>query len=1223
MMIPPPASNHPQEHPPFQPRSPAARSQRREQRQQQQDDGEPLRPTIWQSISPVQEEEHDVEDDGATTSSSRYSSRRHAHHYQQRQQQQQQQHFHSSSYPSSTSHSTSNPSLSNSNAPRPLSTNHPLLLCEIKPSQLLSAFDGRAATNHVAVADATDDVNESTRHRPTDGTGGTSSNCCILETLIREVTTTTSSPALLISNKARCPWTSEAIDLLTRQIGVRTQVLYLDHLSREHPAMALALRQSLQRMLASPTAKGSPRRNQQRRLLLPPPAAAAPPAAAGWQKCFLLHPRVSYPVIFLRQQYIGTTQDLFDLQHSSNKLERTFFYQGWPAHRQQPQHVRAPSSPCMIHRVRTQGTDQFATSQLVVAPLSQRVGDDDDDNNNRVSLLLRGWYPCMVSSFAVRTESLLICFACVLATCFYDATWQPYLIVALLINFLLDALAGPSVLAPLGVVSTLLSNAAVMSAKSFASSVTLGAPHQATSIVASLVTLIALVVRLRGGFGGDIGAASLLGVWSIIAAVQGMFNVNLVGTTLVQASLRWGWRSPASLYREYLVTRCERIQTWRYRYYGPKPPKPIKIHTASSSSSRGGGGTTTTNPIALRYKTKTDEWRKDDFDPIRHMKVDYFSMPMSMGGLSVAFKLSSRLKSLAIISMSENDVIDHRSIKVNSNWFQALGVLSVCLYVFMLFLYLTKALLFPKKVTKEWHDPQRSPAFTCMIVCFMFFGFLIYDQLSNTNADQTIARILYWIGSLLQAFLTIAKVGEWLSRRLELEHVDPSWMLLPLGLGVAAFLAGILDPLPRHAASSVNNLMILRFFLSFSMLLWIAFFILTFFKVLTGHNSDQRQRLGVWHWLSVPCIIGAAEFMWCYNQGNPTNCAGDFSFYFFMGIFFLLIFAWAAFPHLAFFGRESVFHMGYWYVCFALDTLAMNASLFYYSTSSWYFAQELELAALSLATIANVVALLHTVNALYWRRDICTPDVKWGPLSFMKLTHHAMRSSLSTLRFHLEAMDLNHANVVNEATSRDEGIEQVRLFAAHFNRFRIVFEENTHQKEEVLFRAYSDYFPRHPRKFRAKLGKFQEQMIEWCKLAGQLVNRHQPFEVRREAMKILKTELPTFFTRFREHTRGEDENLTPICNKYFSVAHAKDIASEIWRTTSVEKWEAIVPFVLLNLPRQDQRVIFLKSLCWAIPERAQQLGAIVFRSVDDILWDRLQIEIPEMIPRGLSNWRRY
>jgi hypothetical protein len=67
----------------------------------------------------------------------------------------------------------------------------------------------------------------------------------------------------------------------------------------------------------------------------------------------------------------------------------------------------------------------------------------------------------------------------------------------------------------------------------------------------------------------------------------------------------------------------------------------------------------------------------------------------------------------------------------------------------------------------------------------------------------------------------------------------------------------------------------------------------------------------------------------------------------------------------------------------------------------------------------------------------------------------------------------------------------------------------------------------------------------------------------------------------------------------------------------------MIDFTLNNLPRQSQRTRFLKVLVWAMPERAQQIGAMVYRKVDAILWERLRCDVPAIIPRGVPHWKRY
>lgn len=56
---------------------------------------------------------------------------------------------------------------------------------------------------------------------------------------------------------------------------------------------------------------------------------------------------------------------------------------------------------------------------------------------------------------------------------------------------------------------------------------------------------------------------------------------------------------------------------------------------------------------------------------------------------------------------------------------------------------------------------------------------------------------------------------------------------------------------------------------------------------------------------------------------------------------------------------------------------------------------------------------------------------------------------------------------------------------------------------------------------------------------------------------------------------------------------------------------------------QNVQTMFLKSWIWAMPERAQQLGLMVYRVVDDVTWIEVASDLPEVIPRGLPGHRRY
>lgn len=620
-----------------------------------------------------------------------------------------------------------------------------------------------------------------------------------------------------------------------------------------------------------------------------------------------------------------------------------------------------------------------------------------------------------------------------------------------------------------------------------------------------------------------------------------------------------------------------------------KPPRPVKMDADPGS------------PIALKYKKKTDEWTKDDFSPVRHMQVSYFAMPLALLGMAVAFKMGAEWSN--VYQYTNTD----RQFVIQDEFYYTVGIFGGVVFVLWLVLYATRLLLYPNKCKTEWDCPLRSPSFGAISICLMLIAFLIEDQV-----DHNEARTIFWIGALMHCFLTVAKMGEWIGNRLELEHVHPHWMILPVGLSVAGLVTPIVDLFDN--ANSVGNILIARFFQSFAVIMWVVLFTISFFKVVTSHNSDNRLRHGVFMWIAAPCVIGLAEFSICVGDGfERSRCNASFVNFTFIGAFIFLVLLWSALPYIAFLGREQ-FGMQYWIGCFALDTLAACGALLY-AIYGWNATETLMLMGMVIASIANIVCFLHTLAAIVRRRGVFTPEVKWGPLSFMKLTHEAIRGNLITMRQALDSLNLDDKS--------DAAMDHLGLFAAHFNRLCIVHDEHSKHEEEVIFKEFNDWFSKHAKQYNDDHADFHVEIARFKNLANRLLDTSLGMEDRKGALALLRKELPPFFDHFLEHLKGEEDNLQPIGRKRLPLEIQKQISREVFKITAAENWEIMIPYVVNNLPRHLQRVRYLKVLLWSMPERAQQIGAIVYRNVDAVMWERLRVEIPEMIPRGAPGWRRY
>jgi tellurite resistance protein TehA-like permease len=861
------------------------------------------------------------------------------------------------------------------------------------------------------------------------------------------------------------------------------------------------------------------------------------------------------PVVFIRGAYIGGCNETKAL-YQSGVLEQ--------------EHLDG-----LVKLKRTTGTERLETARLLPKERSTAMNPPF-------------WFPNTVNNNVVRMTGVQVCLLSALSAAFHWKLWARYLAVGLLVDFWLRLVAGSGV-SPLGMIANLLTSSLKPDFRP-------GPPKQFAAFCGLFFSTLGTVFYFLDFELHDVVGAIWMGMLAGAAGLEGFCDF-CFGCLFYGVGIQFGLL-PDSTYRIHTATRQETIDAWDYRFLNSNAVKPVHVDTDPKSA------------VSLKYQKKTDEWTKDDFDLLRHMQVGYFAMPVSIAGLALAFKVAGK--------WSDAFEPGSRPIVAQDTWYHVLALIAAGNFVLFGLLYLARALVYPRKIAKEWDCPLRSNSFGLITICLMLFSFLIYDEISfsaDEKAPQFIGRYLWWVGAVGHALLTVAKFGEWIGRRLELEHVHVQWMIFPVGLGVAALVGPIVKPFPDDNENSVGNVLLARFFYSFAWLMWITLFVVTFFKVVTTHNSDNRIRHGVFIWLAAPCILGMAEFTICLEDNILTRdqCEGSFAEKYFIGIFIFAGLAWATLPQWNFFGRDG-FGMGYWIECFGLDTLAACAALFY-ALNGYQTSQVLQFITLTMASFANMTAFLHTCSALVRRRGVFTPEVKWGPLSFMKLTHEAFRGNLTTLRHYISVIDVTDDSA--------KGKDNLALFAAHFNRFCILHEEHAKHEDQVIFKTFNDFFPQHARKYNDDHAEDHKKLKIWGDLANKLLDTNETVEERRGALAELQSVLPVFFEHFEEHLRGEEDNLNPIGRKYLPLAIMKDISRQVWDITPANKWEIIVPFIITNLPRQPMRVKYLKVLCWSMPERAQQIGAIVYRNVDAVMWERLRIEVPEIIPRGAPGWKRY
>ena len=227
----------------------------------------------------------------------------------------------------------------------------------------------------------------------------------------------------------------------------------------------------------------------------------------------------------------------------------------------------------------------------------------------------------------------------------------------------------------------------------------------------------------------------------------------------------------------------------------------------------------------------------------------------------------------------------------------------------------------------------------------------------------------------------VLSVTRWISTPQYKEHLNPAWMIPPLGNLVAAIVAPSIDT----AGAEVGWL-----WFSFAYLMYIALFAVTLHRVIFNEKLVDRLRPTLWIFVAAPAVATSAYV--ALNAGWDNFAR--FNFYTTVIMFSVM----TVLTFDRFFGIHK-FEMGYWGLVFPLDTVAL-VTIQYQMFVKNLLTQVISYFAISIATFVVSMCILHTVMALL-RRKIFIPDEKWGPTSFMKLTHEAFKNSNSSISQHL------------------------------------------------------------------------------------------------------------------------------------------------------------------------------------------------------------------------------
>ena len=107
-----------------------------------------------------------------------------------------------------------------------------------------------------------------------------------------------------------------------------------------------------------------------------------------------------------------------------------------------------------------------------------------------------------------------------------------------------------------------------------------------------------------------------------------------------------------------------------------------------------------------------------------------------------------------------------------------------------------------------------------------------------------------------------------------------------------------------------------------------------------------------------------------------------------------------------------------------------------------------------------------------------------------------------------------------------------------------------------------------------------------------------------------------------EHLLNEEGTVTVAARKHLSIERQVEIVKAVYDDTAGDRWTVIFPYVVMALPHPMWKVRYVQCFLWAVPYRAEEIGMALFRGCDDVTWQFLCSQLPEIVPRGLPGYRR-
>mmetsp|Transcript_9038 Transcript_9038/g.17186 ORF Transcript_9038/g.17186 Transcript_9038/m.17186 type:complete len:680 (+) Transcript_9038:613-2652(+) len=622
-------------------------------------------------------------------------------------------------------------------------------------------------------------------------------------------------------------------------------------------------------------------------------------------------------------------------------------------------------------------------------------------------------------------------------------------------------------------------------------------------------------------------------------------------------------------------------------------------------------------PLKHKYTDKTEHQREDSWHLIKQCQVAYVLPGLCWAAVGANFK-----------ALYYADLIPEQY-----PWI-LLTIVGVSFFGCWGLLYLLKCFMYPRRVLKDFDHKVNRYMFAGIPIALLLFGFAAQKE------QDDIAEALFWLGSMSNLVLTFWLLTRTFIHPVSSSEVNPSMMIPLLGNLLAAY--------STEQWLDKKGFMDLAFFLfTPSFILWLLLAPGILLRLTDAPALAPKVRITVFSYVAAPAL-SAACYLILVKEMDIV----------FLGLFFFSVFAELLMVALFLTNYfKAPFEEGKWFSVFCLAAATFPLISFHVSrdtsfTYVWLMAHFAVVTGLALILSGHTLAnILHQK----WFRGY--PKYGLSPLAFTRPTHDAFRTAGKKILDLVEKLQDDHfqndedrKECQNELVMMLEGYT-TSLYVHSMYEDNVLFptvdlylpgrmktaemqHEQIHHDEEAI-KAFLREIKGDITKGQGNTGKQKKatEEVKYEESKGLVAKsaKDESIEVKnsenstsssKDAIAQLVEILPRFIQGNNEHMRHEEDHISHVVKKLIPSKEQKSIARKCLRTGTAEQWRVLLPFIITHQDYHDRRVKILQAFRVAYPERMQLFGSWLYLGVEEILFQRLRADIPELAPRNTEGWYR-